>query len=228
MLTVCFQSSVIISIIVLTVLSASVVDLICLYRKNARLDSESRNLLIQIDDDTITANPPDSPQVANNGVVPNAVGDGQLTLGVASISSSTTWSISANPGNHAASFLERFISAISIFRNTAKIFKTSPDNSPGHGYQSFNPTYSERYTIDTLHSVRFLSMAWIILGHSIGYGLAYSGKLYPYLCFAVTLDSTSPPKSIDNLLMLLEWAKWFSFSIIINGFFSVDSFFVLR
>ncbi len=57
-----------------------------------------------------------------------------------------------------------------------------------------------------LHAIRFLSLAWVILGHS---------------CLFMVMSS-------DNLVEVNNLLKNFWFQILTNGLFSVDSFFLLR
>lgn len=76
-----------------------------------------------------------------------------------------------------------------MIKNAKKIFNTS----------------SEDFHLKSLHAIRFISLSWVILGHTYGFLALYS----------------------DNLLQIETLFKRFSFSIIINGYFSVDSFFLL-
>ncbi|KAK0407460.1 hypothetical protein QR680_019206 [Steinernema hermaphroditum] len=67
-------------------------------------------------------------------------------------------------------------------------------------------TETKEGQIDVVHCIRFFSMAWVIAGHGI------------FLCFII---------GYDNLTDVLELRKYFLNLILLNGFFSVDSFFFL-
>lgn len=56
-----------------------------------------------------------------------------------------------------------------------------------------------------LHGIRVLSLFWVILGHSYAFGIMFS----------------------DNRIIVIDWLKRFSFLIVSNAFFSVDSFFLI-
>lgn len=56
-----------------------------------------------------------------------------------------------------------------------------------------------------LHGIRVLSLCWVILGHSYAFILSFS----------------------DNITIFLDWVQRFSFLIVSNAFFSVDTFFLL-
>jgi len=60
--------------------------------------------------------------------------------------------------------------------------------------------------INCIHGIRFLSMAWVVLGHMFVFGQGY----------------------IDNPVYLSDWAlNHWSFEVVLNGTFSVDTFFFL-
>lgn len=59
--------------------------------------------------------------------------------------------------------------------------------------------------LDCLHAIRFLSMGWVVLGHTFAF----------YLGFAT------------NGIALYGWIHRFSIQIVTNAFFSVDSFFMI-
>jgi peptidoglycan/LPS O-acetylase OafA/YrhL len=84
---------------------------------------------------------------------------------------------------------QKIVSSFSMINNAKKVFNTS----------------SEDFHLKSLHAIRFISLSWVILGHTYGFLALYS----------------------DNLLQIESLFKRFSFSIIINGYFSVDSFFLL-
>ncbi|XP_078685733.1 nose resistant to fluoxetine protein 6-like [Branchiostoma floridae x Branchiostoma belcheri] len=83
----------------------------------------------------------------------------------------------------------KLLLAFSVRTNTRKLLSTreSPDS------------------LGCLHGIRFLSMTWVILGHTFGFVIDY----------------------LDNPLYGLNIMKRFSFEPILNGFLSVDSFFFL-
>lgn len=56
-----------------------------------------------------------------------------------------------------------------------------------------------------IHGIRFLSMSWVILGHAYMTGI----------------------EQIKNMLDLMKYVDGFLFQIVLQGFYSVDSFFVL-
>lgn len=85
--------------------------------------------------------------------------------------------------------LFQILLCFSIYTNSKKLFTTT--KVPGQ--------------IDCLHGIRFLSISWVILGHS-------------YL-FTNTV--------VSNPAELFIWKQRFSFQIIANALFSVDSFFML-
>ncbi|KAK7088883.1 nose resistant to fluoxetine protein 6-like [Littorina saxatilis] len=80
--------------------------------------------------------------------------------------------------------------AFSVYTNGAKLLSTS------------QPAGS----LSCVHGVRFLSMTWVVLGHSFAFPLISAANLYPYA-----------------QEMLPRW----TFQGIVNASISVDSFFVL-
>ncbi|XP_050398153.1 nose resistant to fluoxetine protein 6 [Patella vulgata] len=87
--------------------------------------------------------------------------------------------------------LAKIILAFSVYTNGAKILDT---NQP-------------KDSLRAVHGIRFLSMSWVILGHTFAFALVYlTDNLYPY--------------------MLTSFSRQ-SFSAIINALVSVDSFFTL-
>ncbi|XP_045202094.2 nose resistant to fluoxetine protein 6-like [Mercenaria mercenaria] len=86
------------------------------------------------------------------------------------------------PGNLLLSF--------SLYTNAPKILNT---NQP-------------KGTLTSVNGIRFLSMSWVILGHTIGFGIPHTSNA-----------STLVPKLF----------KRFTFQAILNGTVSVDTFFVL-
>ncbi|CAH1786929.1 unnamed protein product [Owenia fusiformis] len=73
-----------------------------------------------------------------------------------------------------------------------------------NGQKILNTTQSDD-SLQCVHGIRFLSMTWVILGHTYVFGLGATG----------------------NLIILQDYVKLFSFQPIINAFFSVDAFFFL-
>lgn len=59
--------------------------------------------------------------------------------------------------------------------------------------------------LSSLHGIRVITLGWVILGHSYAFIVFYS----------------------DNPLEAFNFIKRFSFTMISNGFFSVDSFFLM-
>ncbi|CAF0871536.1 unnamed protein product [Brachionus calyciflorus] len=80
--------------------------------------------------------------------------------------------------------------SISAYTNTKKLFKVN--SSKSEDFKCF-------------HAIRVLSLAWVILGHSYIFSLAF----------------------VDNIADIIPVLKRFSFLIVSNAFFSVDSFFFL-
>ncbi|XP_066275301.1 nose resistant to fluoxetine protein 6-like [Branchiostoma lanceolatum] len=79
----------------------------------------------------------------------------------------------------------------SLYTNVGKLLSTR--QAPG--------------SIKCLHGIRFISMTWVILGHTY----LYAGKR----------------SAIDNTLQSIEISQTFTFQAINNGTVSVDSFFFL-
>ena len=150
-----------------------------------RMDYEARNLLIQIDDDTITVNTSAQSLIehADNGAQDASSHSNPNQIASTAQAPTTTWSLSALASNNNGSTFWRVISELSIYRNTVKIFGTSNPNNrhlPA-------PVAVDKYNIESLHAIRFLSMAWIILGHTFGFAFLFS----------------------DNALFTVEWLKSF-------------------
>ena len=64
----------------------------------------------------------------------------------------------------------------------------------------------DEHQLMCLHGIRFFSLAWVILGHTYVFIILYA----------------------DNIAIFGEWIRRFSFMFIINGVFSVDTFFLVR
>ena len=75
-------------------------------------------------------------------------------------------------------------------------------------------------SIDALHGIRFISMAWVILGHTYYF-------LVLYLCQFWIGNAISNSKSAANPARAMELPKEFLFMIVNNATVAVDSFFVL-
>jgi peptidoglycan/LPS O-acetylase OafA/YrhL len=86
---------------------------------------------------------------------------------------------------------QQLIRNVSLRTNIKKIFNTNTDHTS---------------QLSCLHAIRFLSLAWVVLGHS---------------CLFMVMSS-------DNLAEVGNLLKNFWFQIVTNGLFSVDSFFLLR
>jgi hypothetical protein len=90
------------------------------------------------------------------------------------------------------SLFKEILLGFSAIKNTKKIFDIG--NTEGQ--------------LECLNGIRFISIAWVILGHT-----------YLFVLFSVG----------DNLGdVFSQWLKRFSFAIISNATYSVDSFFLLR
>uniref|UniRef100_A0A7E4V5S3 NRF domain-containing protein n=1 Tax=Panagrellus redivivus TaxID=6233 RepID=A0A7E4V5S3_PANRE len=87
------------------------------------------------------------------------------------------------------SFLMQCWRSFSLYTNVVEIFNTKGANKPGN--------------IGPIHCMRFFSMCWVVMGHS--------------MVFFVSLSV--------NPLSFLEMQKYRIFGIIDNSFFSVDTFF---
>ena len=78
--------------------------------------------------------------------------------------------------------------------------------------------------LGAIHGIRFLSMAWIILGHTFYFGFALMCKLpatvVPY-CSYVNLFSANPNDVLDVN------KHGFFFQAILQAVFAVDTFFLL-
>ncbi|XP_070536861.1 nose resistant to fluoxetine protein 6-like [Ptychodera flava] len=68
-------------------------------------------------------------------------------------------------------------------------------------------TRQSEKAITCLHGLRVISITWVILGHAF---------LWPVITMIV-----------DNVLALLDWTTMFTFQAIMNGTYSVDTFFFL-
>lgn len=86
--------------------------------------------------------------------------------------------------------LFKILLGFSAYTNTKKIFNVS---NVGEG------------KLDCLDGIRFMSIGWVILGHTYVFLLGNS----------------------DNAIVVGDWIKRFSFQMISNATYSVDSFFVL-
>jgi hypothetical protein len=90
------------------------------------------------------------------------------------------------------SFTLKLIRSFSAYKNIQKLFHISK--------------HKDENQLTCLHGIRFLSLMWVILGHSYVFVVLYS----------------------DNIAIFGEWIKRFSFLLIINGIYSVDTFFLIR
>ncbi|KAJ8321113.1 hypothetical protein KUTeg_002700 [Tegillarca granosa] len=95
------------------------------------------------------------------------------------------------------SLLTRIIKAFSVKTNAPKILA----GSSGGG------------SINCIHGIRFLSISWIILGHTYNYGLA---------------SRINETWTIVNALDAFEILKRFTFQGVYGAGFSVDTFYMLR
>ncbi|WAR14883.1 NRF6-like protein, partial [Mya arenaria] len=66
--------------------------------------------------------------------------------------------------------------------------------------------------ITCVHGIRFLSLTWVILGHTYNYGILSQDETF----------------TADNLLDFVPIYQRFTFQAVIGGGFAVDTFFVLR
>ncbi|CAF0932692.1 unnamed protein product [Brachionus calyciflorus] len=87
------------------------------------------------------------------------------------------------------SSLMKILLGFSIYTNAKKLFSITKSDDQ----------------LQCLHAIRFLSIAWVVLGHTYLYQISYS----------------------DDILVITDWLKRFSFMVVSNAFFSVDSFFLL-
>ena len=71
----------------------------------------------------------------------------------------------------------------------------------------------QRYCLD---GVRFLSMCWVILGHTTVFQL-----------FANVTEPTSMNPIHNPVYMVEVWTARWTFQLIVGGFFAVDSFFLI-
>ena len=65
---------------------------------------------------------------------------------------------------------------------------------------------TEASRLRCLHAIRVLSLSWVILAHTYGFIIMFA----------------------DNLRETTQLVRRFSFSVITNGYFAVDNFFILR
>ncbi|CAH1248349.1 Hypp8112 [Branchiostoma lanceolatum] len=85
--------------------------------------------------------------------------------------------------------VRRLVLSFSIYNNLSKLLSTKQPSD----------------SITCLHGIRFLSLTWIILGHTYNYSF----------------------ESIDNPLALLETIKTFMFQVVLQTMLPVDTFFFL-
>ena len=83
-------------------------------------------------------------------------------------------------------------------------------------------TKSKRGQIGPINCLRVMSMFWVILGHTLASGLSFSSK--SRFCRRWMLQNQS---FSDNILDVFEIQKNFFAQVLINGFFSVDTFFFI-
>ncbi|XP_039252326.2 nose resistant to fluoxetine protein 6-like [Styela clava] len=114
----------------------------------------------------------------------------QKNSGNLSVSGDGIYGVSSESNCASESVWVKVARAFSIIENTKILLNT--DNKPG--------------TIDVLHGMRFLSISWVVLGHTYVMTLLY----------------------IDNSIDLINWLiESFSFQTVSNASFSVDTFFFL-
>ncbi|XP_066294090.1 nose resistant to fluoxetine protein 6-like isoform X1 [Branchiostoma lanceolatum] len=123
--------------------------------------------------------------------------------------------ISSEYANEAVNETTPLINDVSATRQAEKVIVSSPQERPVCKLLlAFSVRTNTRKLLSTrespdslgcLHGIRFLSMTWVILGHTFAFIIGY----------------------LDNPLYGLNIIKRFSFEPILNGFLSVDSFFFL-
>lgn len=93
------------------------------------------------------------------------------------------------------SFLARFFTCFSLYTNIPKLLNAK----------------STAGSITCIHGIRFLSLTWVVLGHTYNYGI-------------ISQDETF---TTDNLLDFVPIMQRFTFQAVVAGGFAVDTFFVL-
>ncbi|XP_078606530.1 nose resistant to fluoxetine protein 6-like isoform X2 [Branchiostoma floridae x Branchiostoma japonicum] len=123
--------------------------------------------------------------------------------------------ISSEYANGAVNETTPLINDVSAVRQAEKVIVSPPQERPlcklllafsvRTNTRKLLSTRESSDSLGCLHGIRFLSMTWVILGHTFAFIIYY----------------------IDNPLYGLNITKRFSFEPILNGFLSVDSFFFL-
>ncbi|XP_052820241.1 uncharacterized protein LOC128246073 [Mya arenaria] len=93
------------------------------------------------------------------------------------------------------SLIERIFMCFSVYTNAPKLLSAHT----GSG------------AITCVHGIRFLSLTWVILGHTYNYGILSQDETF----------------TADNLLDFVPIYQRFTFQAVIGGGFAVDTFFVL-
>ncbi|XP_052270668.1 O-acyltransferase like protein-like isoform X1 [Dreissena polymorpha] len=91
--------------------------------------------------------------------------------------------------------LERAVVCFSLYSNVPKILHAAS----GAG------------AVNCIHGIRFLSLTWVMIGHTFNYGI-------------ISQDETF---TADNLLDFVPYYQRFTYQAVIGGGFAVDTFFVL-
>lgn len=156
------NSRVFILTIVGVILLFSVVDIYRLYIHNSIFKSEIQNVLIQINDDTV--NPSEIEQLLHTNL-------------------EESWLMREYNYNyiHRAKYLYHNINYhlyIDPLPHEPRIFKLIPCFSIVRSTKRIFNLNTEKNQLNCLHSLRFLSLSWIILGHSFGFILFFSGTAF--------------------------------------------------
>ncbi|XP_052820617.1 O-acyltransferase like protein-like isoform X2 [Mya arenaria] len=97
--------------------------------------------------------------------------------------------------NYRDPLIERMLICFSVYTNAPKLLNA----------------HTGRDAITCVHGIRFLSLTWVIIGHTYSYGILSQDETF----------------TTDNLLDFAPIYERFTFQAVIGGGFAVDTFFVL-